>query len=131
MFHLYTKCLAKVLQVSPYFQMKIWDLIKHSELAWSIKDLSRHNAPIIDYLFKHKQDLQKDWICLNRNNYKIVGLNSKDSTKNSLASKKEPERTFKIHQYSRKGLCTRLCIMCQHDLYLIPRHHRIVPWHDQ
>jgi hypothetical protein len=53
MLHLYTKCLAKVSQVSPYFQMKIWDLIKSSELAWSIEDLCLHNAPT-NYLFKHK-----------------------------------------------------------------------------
>ncbi len=52
--------------------MKVWDLVKCNELAWLIENLSRHNAPIIDYLFKHKQYLQKDWICLNRSIYKIV-----------------------------------------------------------
>jgi hypothetical protein len=72
MLHPYTKCLTRVLQVSPYFWMKIWDLVKSSELAWSIEDLSRHNALIIDYLFKHKQNQQKDWICLNRSNYKTI-----------------------------------------------------------
>jgi hypothetical protein len=54
MLHPYTKCLTKVLQVSLYFQMKIWDLVKSSELAWSIEDLGKHNAPTIDYLFEHK-----------------------------------------------------------------------------
>jgi 3-methyladenine DNA glycosylase AlkD len=39
--------------------MQIWDLVKSSE-AWSIEDIGRHNAPKNDYLFKHKQDLQKD-----------------------------------------------------------------------
>jgi hypothetical protein len=52
--------------------MRIWDLFKSSELAWSIEDLGKHNAPTIDYLFKHKHDLQKDWICLNISNYKNV-----------------------------------------------------------
>lgn len=61
----------------------------------------------------------------------LLGLNSKDSTKTSLASKKETKRTFKVHQYSKKGLCKGLCTMWQHDVYLVLRHHWIVPWHDQ
>jgi hypothetical protein len=56
----------------PYFQMKIWELVKSKELAWSIEDLGRHDEPKNDYLFKHKQDLQKDWTCLNKSNYKTV-----------------------------------------------------------
>ncbi len=52
-----------------------------------------------------KHVLQKEWTCLNKVIIGLLlGLNSKDSTKNNLASKKELERTFKIHQYW-KGLC--------------------------
>jgi len=52
--------------------MKIWDLVKNSELAWSMEDLGKHNAPKNNYLFKHKQDVQKHWTCLNRSNYRTV-----------------------------------------------------------
>jgi hypothetical protein len=55
MLHPYTKCLTKVLQASHISKWKYErDLVKSSELAWSIEDFGKQIAPKNDYLFKYE-----------------------------------------------------------------------------